>query len=101
MERVGISAKGSTKAVQKRVKTYKSLLLASMNENRLDPSTLSPQVRIVSKYALLVTTKFNVFNRPSPPGYIKLIMRIPFSCMKRIISSFMKLSADFCKYATT
>ena len=79
IERVGSFANGSTKAVRKRGTTYKSLLPASINEKRLEPSTRSPQVRMVSKYSRLLMTKFKVFKRPSPAGYMKLTMVISFS----------------------
>ena len=81
MVNVGISAKGSKNAVRKRGMTYRSLLPASIKVKRLEPSTRSPQVRIVSKYSSLLITKFNVFNLPSPAGYMKLTIRISWAEM--------------------
>ena len=50
MHKVGISENGLTNAVRKRGITYKSLLSASINEgNKLEPSTRSPSVNIVSR----------------------------------------------------
>lgn len=81
MHSVGISANGSRKAVLNLGSTYRSLELASMKLNRLEPSTRSPHDRIVRRYSLLLMTKFRVFNLPSPPGYMKLTMRMLFSSM--------------------
>ena len=100
MESVGISAKGSKKAVRNRGITYRSLLPASMNGNRLEPSTRSPQVRIASRYAWLLITKFNVFSRPSPAGYIKLTIRMPFCWMYRFMSSLVNSAQGFSRNAT-
>ncbi len=79
MVTVGISAKGSRKAVLKRGNTYKSLLPAEIKGKSDEPSTLSPKVRMVSRYAKSLMTKFRVFRRPSAAGYMKLTISMPLA----------------------
>ena len=68
---------------------------------RLDPSTRSPSVRMVSAYARLFTVKFSVFTLPSSAGYMKSIMRMPFSVMNLRRSARVNSPGLFWRKATT
>ena len=67
-----------------------------MNEGkRLEPSTRSPSVRIVSAYARLLTVKFRVFTLPSSAGYMKSTIRMPFSVMNLSKSALVNSAGRF------
>jgi len=67
--------------------TYRSLLPASMNGNRLEPSTRSPEERIECRLEGSSVAKFRVFSLPSAAGYMKLSIMMPFFDMKSIVCS--------------
>jgi len=98
ISRVGISENGLTKAVLYRGITYKSLEPASTNGSKLDPSTRSPAVNILSKCSRLPMIKFKVLSLPSEPMYLKFIISISLSSINLIKSAFVSWLAGLFKY---
>ncbi len=67
-----------------------------MNDgNRLEPSTRSPSVSTVSAYSRLLTVKLRVLTLPSSAGYMKSIIRMPFSVMNLIRSALVNSAGYF------
>ena len=101
MSTAGTDKKGFTKAVLYRGTIYRSLEAASIQGNRLEPSTRSPADSRRSSSASPVTAKLRDLSLPSPPTCRKFSISMLLIMMNLMMSCLVKSSAGFTRNWTS